>query len=394
MLKKQVPILLLCAGTLLFPYVLREKLLGKYALINVPIWLALFYAFLGKSITFPAHKPRKWMLISYLLVATLLLFFVPGNGWSIKRKILLFFIYILPSVFICCDVCDEFMYQYEKIWTTCLRIVCSLMCFCYVVDAIAGDTYLQTALVNFYARENLALMLSEGRFVSIWGHPLESTGIFLMLLVQGTIEREQNSKQRIKYYVDVAIAVLGISICGSKSGLLIAFILAIFCNIGFGRTKDLFVVIVILSVFRFAGFFNLIGSRIAEGVASGDVSTGRLTALKELLDKGALEFEMLKGHVLEYDNTAMIAALEFPFLGWAFTCGILFTAVQYLVYFVYPGMKVLLSKNYIVLVCLLALMAFENGSNGLYSFNDDLLIYSLNIWLILQVTARNNRGKA
>lgn len=394
-LHKNAPMLLLCIGTILFPFILKERLLGKWALVNVPVWLALFYALRVNILNIPAQKSRQYMLLLYFLIATFLLLFVPGNGWSITRKILLILIYILPAVFICSDICDDFyVYRFEKIWTVCLRIACSLMCLGWIVDEIAGGTYLQTAFVNFYASENLKYMLSEGRFVSIYGHPLESTGIFLMLLVWGTIEREQDPKNRNIYFLDVAVAVLGISVCGSKSGLLLALILIMLSNIGPRKIKDLIVVISILFVFRCAGFFDLIGSRVAEGIASGDISTGRLTALEEQSNHGVLVFNWFKGHVFEYDNTAMIAALEFPFLGWSFSCGILFSVVQYLIYFVYPGMKILLSKHYINLVSMLTLMAFENGSNGLQSFNDDLLIYSINIWLILQVTARTNRGKS
>lgn len=393
--KKCVPILLLCIGTLFLPFVLRERILGKFALINIPALLSLLYAFRIEVICFPSQKSQRWMLISYLMLASLLLLFVPGNGWSVKRRILLILIYIFPSLFICCKICDDnCAHQYEKIWTMGLRIVCSLMCLCWVVDVIAGSAYLQTALANFYSRENLLNKLSQGRFVSFFGHPLESTGIFLMLLVWGTIEREQNPKQRMLYYVDVAIAVLGVSICGSKSGLMLALVLLFLSNVGRKKTKDLLVVILILFAFLIAGVFDLFFIRMSEGIASGDISTGRTTAVAELLSNGVLEFNFFKGHVFEYDNVGMTAALEFPFLGWAFTCGIVFTVAQYLIYFVYPGIKVLLSKNYVVLVCMLVLMAFENASNGLYSFNDDLLIYSLNIWLILQVATRYNRGKS
>ena len=62
-------------------------------------------------------------------------------------------------------------------------------------------------------------------------------------------------------------------------------------------------------------------------------------------------------------------------------------------YFVYPGIRVLLSKKWCVLICMLVLMAFYNGNNGIVSFNDDLLMYSINIWLIIQVAFNNTVEK-
>ena len=41
---------------------------------------------------------------------------------------------------------------------------------------------------------------------------------------------------------------------------------------------------------------------------------------------------------------------------------------------------------------MLVLMAFYNENNGIVSFNDDLLIYSLNVWLITQVAGRRDEG--
>lgn len=38
-------------------------------------------------------------------------------------------------------------------------------------------------------------------------------------------------------------------------------------------------------------------------------------------------------------------------------------------------------------------MAFYNGNNGIVSFNDDLLMYSINIWLIIQVAFNNTVEK-
>ena len=133
------------------------------------------------------------------------------------------------------------------------------------------------------------------------------------------------------------------------------------------------------------GVFDLVISRLMEGFISGDFSTARNSSLKTLMLKGVIEFKLMEGHAFKYGDVAMIAALEYPFLQWSFVCGIIFTIVQYLIYFIKPGIQVLLSKKWSIFICLLILMAFYIGNNGIVSFNDDLLIYSLNVWLIMQV---------
>ena len=133
------------------------------------------------------------------------------------------------------------------------------------------------------------------------------------------------------------------------------------------------------------GVFDLIISRVVEGLAAGDLTTARNSSLETLMLKGIVDFKMLEGHPFKYNDVAMVAALEYPFLEWSFVCGILFTIVQYLMYFIKPSIQVLRSKKWSLFICLLILMAFYNGNNGIVSFNDDLLIFTINAWLITQL---------
>jgi len=392
--KKDIPMLVIAFCTLVFPFILRERLLGRFALINAPVWLALFYTYRERMLTLPEQKWKNGLILSYFTVALLLLFLIPGNGWSIKRKILLILIYLLPSVFLFSNLSDESCIdRYQKIWLSSLRIVCGAMLLCWVIDFLAGEPWLQTILVDFYGQENLEVMLQQYRFVSFLGHPLASASIFLSLAVWGTIHKQIHSGHTLLYLMDVGFSVCGILVCGSKAALLLVIGLIFLSNLSFKRMNFLLIFLGLLVVFWMAGFFDLVIARILDGIAKGDLSTGRITHLKTLLESGEVSFNLLRGHEYDYYSWEMTAALELPFLGWSFTCGIVFAVLQYLMYFVYPGLKVLFSKNFTLLLCMLVLMAFANAHNGIYSFNDDLLVYSLNIWLMLQIAAKQRREK-
>lgn len=215
---------------------------------------------------------------------------------------------------------------------------------------------------------------------------------FLMLLIWTTIKKDEYGRQNSTYILDVFTALFGIAICGSKSGLMLAILLLLLCNIGLKKAKYMIAILVLFLGLYITGTFDLIISRIMEGLAAGDLSTARNSSLETLMLKGVVDFKMMEGHAFKYGDVAMVAALEYPFLQWSFVCGIVFTIVQYLMYFIKPGVQVLLSKKWSVFICLLVLMAFYNGNNGIVSFNDDLLIYSLNVWLITQVAGRRDEG--
>lgn len=88
----------------------------------------------------------------------------------------------------------------------------------YVIDFSLGKP-IQQSLVEFF--NSASVNLNEGRFISIYGHPLCTTMVFFTFLVW-TLIRKTHDKA---YVPSVAVAVFGIEIFGSKSGILLALIL-------------------------------------------------------------------------------------------------------------------------------------------------------------------------
>lgn len=389
---KDIPILFFFFGTLLFPFVLRARLFNQFALINIPVWFALFYGHQKNILQLSSPKISKQILLPYFVIGLLLLFLVPGNGWSIKRKILLILIYLLPASLLCSDIRDEELVErYVKIWLICIRSVCIFMCLCRLADAIAGGPVVQNMFAQLYQNDVLEYMISENRLVSYLGHPLSSAGVFLMLLSWSSINAQLYSRKQLPYLVDAGISLLGIFLCASKAALLLAVILLGFNLLRQRSGKQMLVLIAMLVILLMSHVADDIIARVVEGIKNGDLTTGRAAAIEIMLADGTLTFDLLQGHIYEYGNVRMTAALENPFLGWVFTCGLAFAVLQYLMYFVYPGLKVLFSRKAAPFMSMLVLMAYENASNGLYSFNDDLFIYTLNIWLILQVATNTQK---
>ena len=375
--KQDIPIITFCIGIFIFPYILRERILGSLALINFLVYFGLIYGSQKNVLILPT-KYKKGIFnaivwFCYTAVATFLLFYIKGNEWSSVRRILLLFVYIFPAIFICTKIVDvDKINRYSDVWLKILQIVCRLMCIFWIIDKLLGNT-IQNLWANIYQSNTLLSLIRSGRFVSFYGHALENAAFFLMLLIWTTIKKDEYGKQNSAYILDVFTALFGIAICGSKSGLMLAILLLLLCNIGLKKAKYMIAILVLFFGLYITGTFDLIISRIMDGLAAGDLS-------------------MMEGHAFKYGDVAMVAALEYPFLQWSFVCGIVFTIVQYLMYFIKPGVQVLLSKKWSVFICLLVLMAFYNGNNGIVSFNDDLLIYSLNVWLITQVAGRRDEG--
>lgn len=395
--KQDIPIIAFCIGIFVFPYILRERMLGSLALINFFAYFGLIYGSKKNVLILPIKYKKSIfnavLWLCYTIVATFLLFYIKENEWSNVRRILLLFVYIFPAIFICTKISDtDKIKYYSDVWLKFLQIVCRLMCMLWVVDKFLGNA-IQNLWATIYQSNTLLYLIRSGRFISFYGHALENTAFFLMLLIWTTIKKDEYRKQNSTYILDVFTALFGTAICGSKSGVMLAILLLLLCNIGLRKTKYMITILVLFLGLYMTGAFDLIISRIMEGLATGDLSTARNSSLETLMLKGIVDFKMMKGHAFKYGDVAMVAALEYPFLQWSFVCGIVFTIVQYLMYFVKPGIQVLLSKKWSTLICLLVLMAFYNGNNGIVSFSDDLLIYSLNVWLITQVAGRKDKDR-
>lgn len=388
--KRNVPVILWAIGIYVFPFILRNRLISSISAVNIIVYFGLFYGYITKVMRSPFSKMKEGIFSrAFVLVgmfsSTILLFIVPGNEWGLLWKCKMFFVYVLPMLYMTLRINRiDSMQEYSAIWVKWLRTICVVMIVFKILDIGLGD-FLQRFWVTLYQSSTLEYLVNKGRFVSFYGHSLENTLFFLLLIVWANIyHNATKSNKDGLYLIDTMTGLIGIAISGSKSGLMLAILLLLLCNIGLKKTKYMIGVLVIFAMLYFTGILDTVLNRIMEGIAIGDLSTSRNTALERLLLNGTLSFESMRGHAIDYSSTSIIAALEYPFLRWSYTNGIVFTVIMYCVYFVFPVMKILKTKKWNALICVLILMAYVNGNNGISAYNDDLLIYAINIGLIIQ----------
>lgn len=386
--KNEIPIVLWCIGLFVFPYILRNRLVGSVALLNILAYGGLLYGYNRKTIHNPYIKGNSWgkflLAIIYYALSIFILFYIKGTGWSMVRRFMLVFVYVFPAAFIYMEIPDKRLVErYCNIWLGWLRVVCTFMCGAKAIDMLLGNA-IQKLFATFYGSSTMIYLIKSGRFVSFYGHSLSTAFFSICLLVWTTVINDTIKGERKKYIYDVIVSLIGIAIAGSKSGIMLAVLLLLLCNIGIRKTKYMVSILIVAGVLYFSGVFDTVIGRILEGIRIGDLSTSRNTALERLMSNGTISFDWIKGHVIDYSGTSMIAALEYPFLRWAFTCGILFSIIMCIVYFIFPVIRVAVCFNLTGLICVAILMAFVNGNNGISSYSDDLLFYAINIGLLTQ----------
>lgn len=383
--KYKIPIAMWIAGILLFSYQVRTTTISTIANINFLVYVGLLYGLNKKYYKLEgiSKATNKLLIGLYFIIGIGLIFLVKGNGWPFFHKIKMVLTFVTPAVFLLLgNSNDEAMERvYTDIWHKYLRIACYVMTIVYIGDSISGKP-LQRFLVGFF--NSASVNLKEGRFISIYGHPLRTTMIFFAFLVWTLIQNQSKTNNAL-YLVDVAIAVFGIAICGSKSGILLAMILITICHFGLDVKKIKYMVgiIILLVILYYSGVFDIVLNRILFGISTGDLSSNRNTALETLLNAGQLQFQWLHGHSIDYSNHKMIFALEYPLLRFAYVNGILFAILVAVMYFVMPILRLFKARQWQILICILFFMIYVNGNSGIASYNDDLLFYAINVGLML-----------
>lgn len=393
---RDIPILLCCLGIFITPYILRNSLMPSIANINILAYMGLFIAANSKRIYLPLSRRFKFlsniMYAVFLGVSVFLIFWIRGNGWSDSFKIKAVFIYVLPSLFVYWKISDDRVSaSFSEIWRKFLRFACYGMVISWLFDLLLEGA-IQHMFVRSYNVASLYNLFEGGRFVSFYGHSLVTAMIFLAFLMWTLIEREKHASQRL-YVIDIIVAIFGIATCGSKGCIVVALVMVVLYHTGLKNLKYMIPILILIGLLYMTGAFDLVMDRFRTAVEAGDITTERNAALTRLVSNGELRFEWLKGHAINYSNTSIIAALEYPFLRWSYTSGILFAIIIYIVYFILPGIKLVWQRKWRVLICVGGFMVYINTFNGISAYNDCLLFYAINIGLVLSVISGKSKKR-
>ena len=134
------------------------------------------------------------------------------------------------------------------------------------------------------------------------------------------------------------------------------------------------------------GLLDTVIGRFLDGFKSGDLTTGRNTALSLLMRNGYLNFNFLMGHAGADLSERMIAALEYPPLRWAYLFGVWFSVVMCIILFLTPAIKILKNKNIKIFIVLIILILDVNSYNGITTQSDQMLLYCVSVFLLLNLS--------
>lgn len=383
---KNIPMLLISCGFFITMYSFRHTISPYWAGFNILVWFGLFLLLKQKVAVSPMISMKSGkdiILLLYFLLVVANFFYVKGNGWEIDGKIMRLFSFVVPLLFVHLKFIQKDLHdEAVRIWYLFLKVVCYTMNVVWFLDLLL-DGLIQKSIVSFYNTASLEDALKGERYVSFYGHPLESVMIYLAFLVW-TLILLKTKTRKTNSILDIAMAFLGIAICGSKSGLLLAAVLVVVCLCGVKNLKYMIGILVIVLLLYYLGVFDMVVHRFVTSIEMGDLSTTRNKYVALLISNGTLEFNWLSGHTFVRETEGMTAALEYPVLSFAFICGILFTILIYIGYFIIPAIKVFKSKSLNYIACFGAFAIYVQGNNGICSSNDDMLFYAINTVLILE----------
>ena len=386
--KKHLGFIICCIGLFIIPYILRNKIATSIAAFNIIFYIGLLICYYNGVLKSPLKRKEKvyWQLwyILFFVFSAILLFFVIKNGYDTEYKIKVFFCNILPALIVFAIIPkDEDVKKLSDYWFGFLKLICYIMLLTGLLDKIIGNN-LQRFLANFYNTESLYSMLNSGRLISFYGHSLLNANIFLMFLLWTLIRKKKNISAK-NYIMNTIVAFLGVALTGSKSALILAFIMVIIFITDRKNLKYIIPLSCLVIIALFSGVLDMTLNRLLMGIESGDLTTSRNTALTKAMENGSISFEWFKGHFLDGDVPYVVIALEYPLLRLAFKYGIAFTLMFFITFFAYPIFKLIRTKEWRILLGLVAYMVYVNGYDGISSIGDTLLLYTMNIMLIISL---------
>jgi hypothetical protein len=217
------------------------------------------------------------------------------------------------------------------------------------------------------------------RYYSFLGHPLTNATYFLIFIILNNIYGKFK-KYIINKYLIILIGLTGLLLSGSKTGIVLG-ILAIILMFDTKKNKFILLFFLVIGIlFYFSPLFqhNLL-VRFVEGVETGDITTGRNTLLKDLIEYGKEKPALFIGGGVNYSRkVAMnlegdIHNFEYPFIMLAYDYGIVITVLIYLIIFIIPLVRIIYNKKYFIAINFLIIFIMFNNNNGIANLGSDSL---------------------
>lgn len=391
--KRDIQFFLVGCGLLFIPSIIRVNgLKSQWALINILSWVGIILLtrryYSGRRIVL-SKEEKNGVVNPILLFLLIVLFLLEGMmlpQFSIESKIKYIYATILPCYVLYVSLPKNEIIRYVKIFARMLTVASTVVVICGMLDIFIGTTIGKT-IAEFTAADSLIDSIRQGRMVSYFGHPLFTSEIMILCFLFNTIVHYCiEKKTMIAMGYNALICVIGIGLCGSKTGM--ALIAVSFALLYVNKKGFKYFILVTATVYwaYSYGLLDMVIGRFLAGLKAGDLTTGRNTALALLLKNGYLKFNFFVGHAGTELSERMIAALEYPPLRWAYLFGIWFSVVMCIVLFLIPIIRTFKMGNMKIFISLLILILDVNSYNGITTQSDQMLLYCVSAFLLMNLS--------
>lgn len=391
--KKDIQFFLVGCGLLFVPSLLRVGMLkSQWALVNVLSWIGIILLtqrYYGGGRVVLSKDGSSGVTNPLLIITLIILFLIEGMMlpyFSAESKIKYIYATILPCYILYVSLPRQEIIRYFKMFAKLLTIASTVVVLCGIFDTFIGTSIGKT-IAEFSAADSLIESIRQGRMVSYFGHPLLTSEVMILCFSFNTLVNYCIEKKTVTETVYYSIvSVIGIGFCGSKTGLIL---IAIEFALLYVNKKGIKYFILVAAAVYWAygyGLLDTVIGRFLDGFKSGDLTTGRNTALALLMRNGYLHFNFLMGHAGADLSERMIAALEYPPLRWAYLFGVWFSVVMCIILFLTPAMMILKNKNIKIFIVLIILILDVNSYNGISTQSDQMLLYCVSVFLLLNLS--------
>lgn len=392
-IKQKFPFFLICIGLLFMPSTIRISVLhSEWALINVASWLGIILLtkryYNGGKVS--VSKNGKLGVANPIWIVLLVALFAMESlmlpEFTATSEVKYIYATILPIYILYSVVDDDDIICYTKLFSRLLTVASTIVVICGLMDMFLG-VGIGNSIAIFTNAASLIESIRQGRMVSYFGHPLLTAEIMILTFSFNTLVNYCIEKKSIFYTVYYSlISVIGIGMCGGKTGLVL---IAVEFALLYVNKKGLKYFIIVAAAVYWAygyGLLDTVIGRFIAGFESGDITTGRNTALLRVIQGGVLRFNLLIGHAGMNLSERMIAALEYPPLRWAYLFGVWFSVLMCVVLFAIPAIKILKNKNIKIFIVFLILVLDVNSYNGITTQSDQMLLYCVSVFLLLNLS--------
>lgn len=387
--KKQL-ILLFGISAFLLNYVLRSSFIhvtgislpGQWGALNLLAIIALLLIIVLFARGFKLNKRsiRPLYFMAIFLYTALVAYSNEKNGNEIGKWVL--YGSIIPGVCMCGFKYDTV--DFKDLFKKFLKI--TNVAF-YIIFAIGIMDYFLGGIVNNFLAERLsdegwaAMIRGENatygfRMCTIIGAPLMNAFYALVMMGLNAVYKRTTGKSVFNLYVTYIIGMLTIFLTGSRTALLLGVVLIAFCELkGKWAMGKIFLLVMAFAVIINTQLFQeTVGARMKLGFMNE--TDARYSLWLSFVNHKYGSLNMFSGGGYNYSRelTATVFSktmnFEYPVLMFLFDYGIIATILYYVIFFIYPIIRLVKKEQFFMIFAYSILFAFLQTCNIAAQFYD------------------------